>query len=812
MKRLLLFSVLCLFFINLSAQTKTWIGPSEGFFSEPTFWSPSGVPGSSNDVIIPTGSNIILNGANIKSIVLQGNAIAIMAHDLIFSSSSSIAANATLNCTSGVLQGSGTLTNNGNFNVNGGISIRDTVTIINNGAFTVNSTGFLYLGYGSPILNNTASGVINLNAESGTLYGQVGELTIINSGLIKRAQGTGDYRIEIPLKNNNGTISVENGDLSISNPATVLTDGIYNVAEESILNLNHTFTCVGTLTGQLDGSINWAGTLNIDPGTETFLNFNDPEGFNWMSGQFSGDGTLTNIGIMNWESSSSKSIRGISTLTNEGVINENATGLLLFGYGSPTLNNTTSGVINLNAESGSFYGQSGVLTVINTGLIKRAQGAGDYKIEIPLQNNNGIISVEKGVLTLSHPATVLTDGIYNVSSDGILNLNHTFTCVGTLTGQLDGSINWAGTLNVDPGTEAILNFNEPEGFNWISGQFSGDGTLTNIGTMNWESSSSKSIRGISTLKNEGVINENATGSLYFGYGSPTLNNMASGVINILTDGSISGQNGYVTIINTGIIKKDLSTGNFIIDGFITNSAPGKIISEMGLLQFGYGTFQGDGILTGNGSIGLHNATVFEGTVSPGGIPGTLTYNGNYISSANAILSTELYGPNAGIEYDVFDIQGNAIMEGNIDLSLGFAPNVDDEFIVATTTGNITQCNLPPTVSAEFEGSRYTFDVICRNNNEVVLTVNEIALGITDNTLNNLSFYPNPTNGNFKIDLGKEYADLTLQIFNMFGQVISSQKYASAKLIDQEIIASQGIYFVKVHTKEGASKTFKVIKR
>lgn len=60
MKRLLLFSVLSIFCLSNSAQPKTWIGPSGGSFNVAAYWDPAGVPGSVNDVIIPTGSNLVM--------------------------------------------------------------------------------------------------------------------------------------------------------------------------------------------------------------------------------------------------------------------------------------------------------------------------------------------------------------------------------------------------------------------------------------------------------------------------------------------------------------------------------------------------------------------------------------------------------------------------------------------------------------------------------------------------------------------------------------------------------------------------------
>ena len=85
------------------------------------------------------------------------------------------------------------------------------------------------------------------------------------------------------------------------------------------------------------------------------------------------------------------------------------------------------------------------------------------------------------------------------------------------------------------------------------------------------------------------------------------------------------------------------------------------------------------------------------------------------------------------------------------------------------------------------------------------------LGIADNSLEVANIYPNPTNSNFTIDLGKEYKEVTVQISNVLGQVISSEKYASTKIIQQELNASAGIYFIQIRTSEGSFNSFKIIK-
>ncbi|MCZ4317449.1 SBBP repeat-containing protein [Aequorivita viscosa] len=94
----------------------------------------------------------------------------------------------------------------------------------------------------------------------------------------------------------------------------------------------------------------------------------------------------------------------------------------------------------------------------------------------------------------------------------------------------------------------------------------------------------------------------------------------------------------------------------------------------------------------------------------------------------------------------------------------------------------------------------------------ILKLSETTLGIPENTFpEKFEVYPNPTNGKFTIDLGEEYRNITVEITNIVGQLISSEKYVATKIVAKEITSSAGIYFVKVATTEGLTKTLKLIK-
>jgi hypothetical protein len=85
-----------------------------------------------------------------------------------------------------------------------------------------------------------------------------------------------------------------------------------------------------------------------------------------------------------------------------------------------------------------------------------------------------------------------------------------------------------------------------------------------------------------------------------------------------------------------------------------------------------------------------------------------------------------------------------------------------------------------------------------------------AVGIEENSLFNLSLYPNPTTGIITVDLGEVQQDLKITLTNAIGQVILAEKYNSTPLILLDIAAPKGIYFLHLESN-GELITQKIIK-
>lgn len=720
-----------------------------------------------------------------------------------------------INWTNGNLRGGGTLNNQSKITLlttNSKYIFENTI-LENNGDINYDSTGVLYVNDGT--INNKTSGIIDLKADGSTIsYTAGGNHTLNNNGLINITVPTGTATIVIELHNNDGTISVESGSLNFVTLQKYLNDGIYQVATGTSLKFNTQIVLSGTLTGALDGEILWNSEVNVPTGTSANFDFTGSTEVNWSNGSLIGEGTLVNKSMINLETSNSKYILASTTLNNEGIINYNSDGILYINDG--TINNQPTGLIDFKADGTTMSYTAGATHVVNNfGLLKRSTTSGVSTFIAVLNNNDGTVEVESGSLNFSGLAKYLTDGNYNVSGGNSLQWNAQIICEGTLDGVLDGEIAWNNEVNVQPTKSATFNFTGNIGLNWKDGNLRGGGTLLNAGELTLLSSASKYIFENSLLNNDGTINFQGVGILYVNDG--IINNEVTGVIDLITDGNILSYTAGASHVfnNMGLLKKSTGTGTTSIFANTTNS--GVINVMIGELEFINGlnfTNTTDGKVMGIATLQVPGAANFinNGIFAPGETAGILTVLGDFKSTSSSILEIELNGSNQGTDYDLLAVQGNALFDGSINLLMGFAANLGDEFIVATTTETITQCNLQPTAIGYFDGFIYNFDVICRNGNEVVLTVNSIVLGMEENTLNSIKMYPNPSNGNFTIDLGKEYTAVSVQILNMLGQNISSDKYASAKIIEQEINASAGIYFVKVSTANEGSKTLRIIKQ
>lgn len=90
----------------------------------------------------------------------------------------------------------------------------------------------------------------------------------------------------------------------------------------------------------------------------------------------------------------------------------------------------------------------------------------------------------------------------------------------------------------------------------------------------------------------------------------------------------------------------------------------------------------------------------------------------------------------------------------------------------------------------------------------------ILTGITENVVtNSMSIYPNPTNGNITITHGFDMAsNPVVSIVDVLGKTVMTNSLMSGKQNLDINALPQGIYFATITSKDGVSKTTKVVKK
>ncbi len=478
-----------------------------------------------------------------------------------------------------------------------------------------------------------------------------------------------------------------------------------------------------------------------------------------------------------------------------------------------TLHILPSGI--LTVEEGSIIISAFTGRVLNEGLLQKTAGNGTFTISTSFENDGGTINVDSGSMMLSG-GTILTNGQYNVNPNGFLELNNlnTHAVNGTLTGQLDGPfvVNGGGLFVGNGGTN-FLDFSGPSRVEWRGGVLSAStasGTvLVNRGKINYNLIGTQQIQlsGGVILRNEGDIFFNGNVNDFSINQNSIFENSELGVIT-MSDGSATSGGPFT---NTGLIQKTTGAGSANI-GRLTNNAPGVVNVKVGNVSF-VASYEGNGLITGDGSVSPIEFTEIAGTIAPGdnGV-GTLDYNNTFEfdSTAECVYQIEINGTTPGSEHDVFTINAPAQLNGSFDIQLGFAPQLNDEFVVITAT-NVTECTLPAQTVGYFGGNGYTFDVVCGTDN-VTLRVIDIFLGIDENIIAAVKAFPNPTSGNFTITIGTTLSEINTTTTNILGQVVAFERFVNTDTLEIDLQGSSpGIYFVTLTTDVGISETIKVVK-
>lgn len=88
----------------------------------------------------------------------------------------------------------------------------------------------------------------------------------------------------------------------------------------------------------------------------------------------------------------------------------------------------------------------------------------------------------------------------------------------------------------------------------------------------------------------------------------------------------------------------------------------------------------------------------------------------------------------------------------------------------------------------------------------------IPTGILESVLPKLAIYPNPTSGLLTVELGQLMDEVVVSVKNTLGQEVYHKLFNSANLLQIELDAPKGIYFVTLSSKNQPIALLKVIKQ
>jgi fibronectin-binding autotransporter adhesin len=538
---------------------------------------------------------------------------------------------------------------------------------------------------------------------SGGWYSNTGTNSLVNTGTLNKTT-TNSFTITVPMQQQNATVNVQAGTLTLSAGSNTHQNVSWSVASGATLVLDGTHTFSGTHSGW---SVASGATLVLQNGTHTFSGTHSAEiagtllqtnstvqagsegatfnftgtGYQFQYGTLDGGSAgLTNAGLLRMVNSSyDRYLSGV--LVNTGtLVHENAR---TFFNGASLRNSGTAEV-----RSGGWYSNTGTNSLVNTGTLTKTT-TGNFTITVPMQQQNATVNVQAGTLTLSAGSNTHQNVSWSVASGATLVLDGTHTFSGTHIGWSvasgarlvlqNGTHTFSGTHSAEiAGTLLQTNSTVQAGSEGATFNFTGtgyqfrDGTLdggsaglTNAGLLRMVGSYGRSLSGV--LVNTGTLVHEAYPTYFNG---ASLQN--SGTAEVRSGGwySNTGTNSFV---NTGTLNKVSPDPNnptsFTITVNTTNS--GLIEVQNGALSVSNLTqtagevrirrgatlsvsnplaMQG-GKLTGAGQLN-GDLTNTAGTIAPGiddpdqpdlNPLGILTIRGNLTLGNDAIFEVELAG-------------------------------------------------------------------------------------------------------------------------------------------------------------------------
>jgi hypothetical protein len=473
--------------------------------------------------------------------------------------------NITNNGTFQVLAGNptilqGTIVNNGTFNApNGGYQIDGNVTLKGTGTVSGGNAGLFHSsfvgggtltlqqplsgggGIGDSSFNFTNQSTVTANNTSANLI--LGGNPVVNTGTLQASSGA-TLEIQIPVNNNGGTITAQNGSIVLLDFAGTIAGGTLTTSG------NGSFQ---TTSGTLDGSTNTvtnAGLFNVANGDTLSLKgtINNTGTFALANGclAMSGPTALTGSGTVQMNGNSclfgfavtnnlnnQSTIEGSGSIgdsnpmgfTNNGTVIANQANPLTIVSAGSGFSNSGSLIVNAgsalnvngqmkNLSKGTLTG--GTFSVAGTMVLENAQyttitanSANMTLTGASAQISNGL----GGPSALGSFAMNGKKGVFSVQGGQVLSTGVSFANQGTMTVGTGSGFGTAGTYTQTGGTTTVDGvISTTSGFNLKTGKLFGAGTISGAVTAAAavNAGDSATLPGVLSVSS---YNQTSTGSL-----------------------------------------------------------------------------------------------------------------------------------------------------------------------------------------------------------------------------------------------------------------------------------------------------------
>jgi hypothetical protein len=287
----------------------------------------------------------------------------------------------------------------------------------------------------------------------------------VNTGTLNKTT-TDNFTISVPMQQQNATVNVQAGTLTLSAGSNTHQDVSWSVASGATLVLEGTHTFSGTHSGW---SVASGATLVLQNGTHTFSGTHSAEiagtllqtnstvqvgnegatfnftgtGYQFQHGTLNGGSAgLTNAGLLRMVNAYYRNLSGV--LVNTGTLVHEA-GTTHFNGAS--LQNSGTAEVRL----GGWYSNTGANSLVNTGTLNKVSPDPNNPTSFTITvntTNSGLIEVQNGTLSVSN--LTQTAGEARIRRGATLSVSNPLAMQGgklTGAGQLNGDLtNTAGTI------------------------------------------------------------------------------------------------------------------------------------------------------------------------------------------------------------------------------------------------------------------------------------------------------------------------------------------------------------------------------